>query len=59
MANDEYLNQLQALLVKLADVQAKIDAAQGGGRPANPREGQPAPTVEELLKGVQQLEPPK
>jgi hypothetical protein len=29
MPADEYLNELQALLVKLADVQAKIDAAAG------------------------------
>ncbi|HZF31782.1 MAG TPA: hypothetical protein VE907_21870 [Gammaproteobacteria bacterium] len=68
MANDEYLNQLQALLVKLADVQAKIDAAQGGDRPTNPREEQPAAkqppeTLEGLLDQVQRSrqpeEPPK
>jgi hypothetical protein len=29
MANDAYLNELQTLLVKLADVQSKIDAEQG------------------------------
>jgi hypothetical protein len=43
MPNDQYLNQLQALLVKLADVQTKIDAAQGA-TPANRR--QPAEGVQ-------------
>jgi hypothetical protein len=63
MPNDQYLNQLQALLVKLADVQGKIDAAQGGGRPVGQREEQPAPSTEEILQRAQQLrqpeEPPK
>jgi hypothetical protein len=33
MANDAYLAELQRLLVQLADVQAKIDAAQPGAQP--------------------------
>jgi hypothetical protein len=42
MANDDYLNQLQGLLVKLADAQAKIDAA--GGKPAEAARQAPANT---------------
>jgi len=47
MANDQYLSELQALLVKLADVQAKIDAGQGGAgsAPANERPPQAAPNA--------------
>jgi hypothetical protein len=38
MASDAYLNELQALLVKLADVQGKIDAAPGGRPVSQPEE---------------------
>ncbi|HET8697892.1 MAG TPA: hypothetical protein VFO94_10425 [Gammaproteobacteria bacterium] len=60
MANEDYLNQLQALLVKLADVQGKIDAAGGkpaeGSRPA--REPSQAPDTgvrDETLPRQQEL----
>jgi hypothetical protein len=37
MANDAYLTELQRLLVQLADVQAKIDAAQPAAQPRAPQ----------------------
>jgi hypothetical protein len=41
MANDAYLDALQALLVELSTVQGKIDAAQP--RPAQQPQAAPAP----------------
>jgi hypothetical protein len=47
MANDAYLDALQALLVELSTVQAKIDAAQpGAARPAPAEQQAPAPRQE-------------
>jgi hypothetical protein len=56
MPNDQYLSQLQALLVKLADVQAKIDAGQGGSgsTPTNERAPQAPAGARD-----QTAEPPK
>jgi hypothetical protein len=59
MANEDYLNQLQALLVKLADVQGKIDAA--GGKPADtaPRPPAEAPAPSQLGDQTPDTPPPQ
>ena len=54
MANDAYLNELQRLLVQLAEVQGKIDAAAPVAAPPLPAASVPPTTVRRELNGVRE-----